>query len=62
VLVEGEAELCAATSADLHKSTFETNITEINTVKHEVHYMLENIDRLMAPTKVGTNLINLPGA
>jgi aldehyde dehydrogenase (NAD+) len=61
MLVEGREELCAALQRDLNKNSVEAYLMEVNTIEHEVQLMLDRLEELMAPERVSTNLINLPG-
>jgi len=61
MLVEGRTEIEEALHADLKKSPTEAYVTEINQVMHEVQHMIDNLDHLMAPRKMKTDMMNLPG-
>ncbi len=55
-----ERELYDALQADLKKSPEESWVTELGMVVAEINAMLKNLNRLMEPEAVGTNLLNLP--
>ncbi|MFV0605342.1 MAG: aldehyde dehydrogenase [Niabella sp.] len=56
-----EDALNAALYKDLHKSKEESWLTEIGMVISEIDYFIKNLDTLMQPKKVATNLLNIPG-
>jgi len=56
-----EEELYAALNLDLKKNKEEAWITEIGFTLAEISFAIKNLKRWMAPTKVPTNLLNLPG-
>jgi acyl-CoA reductase-like NAD-dependent aldehyde dehydrogenase len=61
MLKECRGSLCEAMATDLHKSTFEGYITEVNVIEHEVQGAIDHLDDWMAPQSVANNLLNLPG-
>ncbi|WP_346236043.1 aldehyde dehydrogenase [Niabella insulamsoli] len=60
-ILQQEDALNEALHKDLKKSKEEIWITETGTVLSEINFFLKQLDRLAAPQKVATNLINLPG-
>ncbi len=60
MMVEGEAELCAALQLDLHKSPFEGFLTELNLVVSEIDVFLHELAHWMQPEKVKTSALNAP--
>lgn len=51
-----ENEICAALASDLHKSDFESYLSEIGLVLSELTYMEHHLSRLMKPKHVKTPL------
>ena len=60
-LVEKKSEICQALWQDLHKSSFEVDLTEIETVTSEIDYTLMYLSDWMAPEEVSTPLLDFPG-
>mmetsp|Transcript_26553 Transcript_26553/g.74206 ORF Transcript_26553/g.74206 Transcript_26553/m.74206 type:complete len:507 (+) Transcript_26553:89-1609(+) len=61
MMTEGLQKFSKALWDDLHKSAAESYFTEINVVEHEIQHMINNLDVYMAPKKVGTDVMNVPG-
>jgi acyl-CoA reductase-like NAD-dependent aldehyde dehydrogenase len=61
LVTEGRKEIENALFQDLGKNATEAFTTEINMVAHEVQFMLDHIDELMAPSSVPTDAMNFPG-
>lgn len=61
VILQHEEELYAALAADLKKNKEESWITEIGFVLEEIKNTLRHLKNWMAPKRVPTNLLNLPG-
>ena len=61
MLVKERDVLCAAMWADLHKNGTEANYVEINQVEHECQHAIDHLGEWMEPTRVSTNLLNIPG-
>ena len=61
-MVEGRPLLIEALASDLHKSSTEAYYTEMNLVEHEIQHMLDHLGAYMAPTAVGTDLLNIGGS
>lgn len=57
-----EKDIVAALYKDLGKSEAEAYASEIALVKMEIHYFLKNLQQLIKPQKVTTNLMNWPSA
>lgn len=57
-----ESEILTALQKDLGKCNTEAYVSEIAIVQMEINYLLKNLHKLMKPTCVGTNLLNLPGS
>lgn len=60
VIVESKTEVFSALLADFHKSSFETEMTELNLVLNEIDDSIKNLKKWMKPIKVGSNLLNWP--
>lgn len=52
LLEENTPAICAALKADLNKPVEQVMLAEISPLIHEIDYMLENLDRLVAPKNV----------
>ena len=61
MLREGRPRLVAALQADMHKNRIEAYFTEINFAETEAQHMLDHLDEYMAPEKVATDILNVPG-
>lgn len=59
--VEGREVLCDALKQDLHKCKFEAYFFEVNQLEAEINDHLDHLDEWMAPERVSTDLLNLPG-
>lgn len=57
-----EKDLYNALYTDLKKSPEESWVTEIGFVIAEINHTLKHLQRWMKPSKVSTNLMNLPGS
>jgi len=62
MLREGQKELQDAMMKDLHKSPFESVLTEIGFVENEVLETIEKLDEWMAPKYTGTSALNWPAS
>ncbi len=62
VLRNHEEKLYDAIQQDLGKSAFETFTTEISFIYNEIDYFLKNLESLVKPHKVSTNIINQLGS
>lgn len=62
VLRNHEERLYDAIQQDLGKSAFETFTTEISFIYNEIDYFLKNLESLIKPQKVSTNIINQLGS
>ncbi len=62
LLKENEPKLYEAIYTDFGKSKFDTFSTELNMLYLEIDYFLKNLNKLMKPRKIGTNLVNMPGS
>ena len=51
-----------AMKSDLNKSEVEAYYTEMNLVEHEIQHMVDHLKSYMAPSSVGTDLLNIGGA
>lgn len=60
VLRENEAELYRAIFVDVKKSKFETYLTEISIVYHEIDYAFKNLEKWSRPIKAKTDISNFP--
>lgn len=58
VIKQNESALFEAISKDFGKSEFDTFTTEIGFIYNDIDYFLKNLNRLVRPEKVGTNLVN----
>lgn len=61
ILLQHEKELYHAIQEDFKKSQFETYMTELSLIYHEINLALKKIKRWSAPKRVWTDLANLPG-
>lgn len=61
LLQANEAKLYQAINADFKKSEFETYMTELALVYHEIRQALKNLETWAAPKKVRTGIANFPG-
>lgn len=61
LLLDNEALLNEAILKDFGKSDFETYITELSGIIHDIDYYVKNMRALCRPEKVSTNWLNLPG-
>jgi len=61
MLREGKGELCAAMKKDLHKSPFESFVTEISLVESECEEALAHLDQWVQPESTRTSALNWPG-
>ncbi len=61
LLLSHEQELTQAIHLDFKKSPFETYMTELSLIHHEINLALKNLKRWSRPKKVWTDLANLPG-
>lgn len=61
ILRQNEKALCSAIYLDFKKSYFETYITELALVHHEINLAIRKLKKWAKPKKVGTNLANFPG-
>lgn len=61
LLLRYEQELFKAIHLDFKKSSFETYMTELALIHHEINLALKNLKRWSRPKKVWTDLANLPG-
>lgn len=62
MMTEGRKELQKAMYADLHKSAFECNITELDLTISEISYALHHLDEWMAEHPAAISPMNHPGA
>ena len=60
LIKENESELYAAIYEDFGKSEFETYISEISLIYHEISIFLKNIKSWSKPKRVSTGLANFP--
>lgn len=60
LLKDNEAKLFQAIYDDIGKSSFETYLTELATVYHEIDYALKNLKKWSKPKKVKTGISNFP--
>eukprot|EP01065_Artemidia_motanka_P015357 TRINITY_DN191_c0_g1_i1.p1 TRINITY_DN191_c0_g1~~TRINITY_DN191_c0_g1_i1.p1 ORF type:complete len:535 (+),score=213.34 TRINITY_DN191_c0_g1_i1:69-1673(+) len=60
MLREGAGEICAAMKKDLHKSPFESYVTEISLVEAECNEALAHLDEWAAPQSTTTSALNWP--
>eukprot|EP00756_Hemistasia_phaeocysticola_P031040 Hpha_TRINITY_DN16327_c0_g1::TRINITY_DN16327_c0_g1_i3::g.59555::m.59555/K00128/ALDH; aldehyde dehydrogenase (NAD+) len=61
MLREGAGEICAAMKQDLHKSPFESFVTEISLVEAECEEALAHLDEWNKPQSTRTSALNWPG-
>ena len=61
ILLRHEQELYEAIHLDFKKSQFETYMTELSLIHHEINLALKNLKRWIRPKRVWTDLANLPG-
>lgn len=61
-LLKYEQEIYAALYTDLKKSKEDAYVTELGLVLSEISHTLKHLKKWMAPKRVGTNLLNLPGS
>ena len=61
MLVECQGEFEAALMADLHKSKFDSFLTEFSLVRAEIKYFQKHLKRLMKPESRGTTWLTFPG-
>ncbi|EKT56321.1 aldehyde dehydrogenase family protein [Providencia sneebia] len=61
VLQENENLLCDAIYEDVKKSKFETYVTELALIYHDIDSYIKHLDKWAKPLKVKTNIANLPG-
>ncbi len=61
LLLDNEKLLNEAIAKDFGKSDFETYITELSGIIHDIDYYVKNMHALCRPKKVSTNWLNLPG-
>ena len=61
ILQDNESLLCDAIYADIKKSKFETYMTELALVYHEIDSYIKNLAKWSKPLKVKTNILNFPG-
>ncbi len=59
-IIRFEHEIKEALFKDLNKSSFESYITEIGLVLHEINTFLKNIDRWTKPQRIRTSLFAFP--
>ena len=62
LLSDQEENLCKAVHADFGKSPFETYETELGSLQHEIRWFCRHLHGLARPSRVRTNLANLPGS
>lgn len=62
VLQSSEPMLYDAIYKDFGKSKFDTFVTELSILYGEIDYFAKNLKKLSKPTRVATNLVNLPGS
>ncbi|KAH8068620.1 hypothetical protein JL721_6474 [Aureococcus anophagefferens] len=62
MLVAGRGPLLDALQQDLHKSHTEGWMMELNQLEHEAQEAIDSLDAWMRPERVGTNVVNVPGA
>ncbi len=60
ILKANETDICRAIHADFGKSEFESYLTELSVLYHEINFFIKKIKRFSKPKKVRTNLVNLP--
>lgn len=60
VLKDNESLLCDAIYQDVKKSQFETYVTELSLVYHDIDFSIKNLDKWVKPLKVKTDIANLP--
>jgi aldehyde dehydrogenase (NAD+) len=61
-LIKHENDISRALYLDLKKNPEEVHATETGLLLAEINVALKNLKRWMRPTRVGTNLMNLPGS
>lgn len=61
LLLQHEKEIFDAIYADFKKSSFETYMTELSLIHHEINLALKNLKRWSRPKRVWTDIANLPG-
>ncbi|MCM2349423.1 MAG: aldehyde dehydrogenase [Bacteriovoracaceae bacterium] len=61
ILLENEQALYQAIHQDFKKSQFETYMTELSLIHHEINLNLKKLKRWSRPQRVWTNLANFPG-
>ncbi|MBX2932419.1 MAG: aldehyde dehydrogenase [Chitinophagaceae bacterium] len=57
-----EKDISEALQKDLGKSEAESYATEIAMVQMEINFMLKHLKKLMKPTTVSTNMLNIPSS
>ncbi|KAH8045658.1 hypothetical protein JL722_14148 [Aureococcus anophagefferens] len=62
MLVAGRGPLLDALQQDLHKSHTEGWMMELNQLEHEAQEAIDSLGAWMRPERVGTNVVNVPGA
>ncbi len=60
LLKTNETDICQAIHNDFGKSEFESYLTELSVLYHEINYFIKKIKRFSKPKKVRTNLMNFP--
>lgn len=61
ILKKNEQILCQALYADIKKSHFETYLTELALIYHEMDYTIKHVTNWAKPKTVRTELVNQPG-
>lgn len=61
LLTDNETLLNEAIHKDFGKSDFETYITELSGIIHDIDFYVRNMHALCRPRRVATNWLNLPG-
>ncbi|EQC45019.1 aldehyde dehydrogenase (NAD) family protein [Bacteriovorax sp. BSW11_IV] len=62
VLKENEQELNEAIYKDVKKSAFETYLTELSVVYHEIDFAVKNLKKWAKPVRVKTGIANFPAS
>lgn len=62
LLQKNEKDLDKAIDLDFGKSSFETYMTELSLVYHEIKLAISNLKSWSKPKRVATNLANIPGS
>ena len=60
VLIENEALLYEAIYQDFGKSEFETYVSELSLIYHEINHLIKNIKKWSRPKNVSTGFANFP--